>query len=150
MSHPDHGAGPTRRTVLAKGAAGLGLTAGWAQNEKAIDMTAISDTTCEADVLVIGGGMADLFAAITACDGWGDMVERKPGRDGVDVRRDLGVDLTHAAYVRGAPVEGGPWRAIAPGGVGRTPRRGRPRPKAAQGGLWPRLGHANHAGDHDP
>jgi succinate dehydrogenase/fumarate reductase flavoprotein subunit len=51
------------------------------------------------------------------------------------VRHDLGMDLTHAAHVHGAPVEGGPWRAIAAGGARPKPRRGRPaRRRRRQGG----------------
>ncbi len=44
-----------------------------------------------------------------ACfDGWGDMFERVPSTNGVEVHHDLGVDINYRAYVTGNPVEGGP------------------------------------------
>ncbi|MCR8725188.1 FAD-dependent oxidoreductase [Frigidibacter sp. ROC022] len=44
-----------------------------------------------------------------ACfDGWGDMFERVPSTNGVEVHHDLGVDLNYRAYVTGNPVAGGP------------------------------------------
>jgi len=44
-----------------------------------------------------------------ACfDGWGDMFERVPGTNGVEVHHDLGVDMNYRAYRLGNPVEGGP------------------------------------------
>lgn len=41
-------------------------------------------------------------------DGWGDMFERVPSTNGVEVRHDLGVDMNYQAYVLGNPVAGGP------------------------------------------
>ena len=44
-----------------------------------------------------------------ACyDNWGDMFERTPSTNGVEVHHDLGVDINYRAYVTGNPVEGGP------------------------------------------
>lgn len=44
-----------------------------------------------------------------ACfDTWGDMFERVPGTNGVEVHHDLGVDVNYLAYARGNPVVGGP------------------------------------------
>lgn len=41
-------------------------------------------------------------------DGWGDMFERVPSTNGVEVHHDLGVDLNYRAYRMGNPVAGGP------------------------------------------
>lgn len=41
-------------------------------------------------------------------DGWGDMFERVPSTNGVEVHHDLGVDLNYRAYQLGNPVAGGP------------------------------------------
>ncbi|THH36923.1 FAD-binding protein [Aliishimia ponticola] len=41
-------------------------------------------------------------------DGWGDMFERVPSTNGVDVHHDLGVDMNYRAYALGNPVSGGP------------------------------------------
>ena len=44
-----------------------------------------------------------------ACyDNWGDMFERVPGTNGVEVHHDLGVDINYQAYMGGNPVSGGP------------------------------------------
>ncbi len=44
-----------------------------------------------------------------ACyDGWGDMFDRIPGTNGVEVHHDLGVEANYQAYVLGNPVGGGP------------------------------------------
>ncbi|MEB8386951.1 FAD-binding protein [Rhodobacteraceae bacterium KMM 6894] len=44
-----------------------------------------------------------------ACyDSWGDMFERIPSTNGVDVHHDLGVDINYRAYKTGNPVAGGP------------------------------------------
>jgi len=44
-------------------------------------------------------------------DGWGDMFERVPSTNGVEVHHDLGVDLNYQAYMNGNPVAGGPGSA---------------------------------------
>ncbi len=72
MTAPDTTTAPTRRTFLAlsgatAGLASLGMTA-WAQNAVEIDVKAITNTDHATDVLVIGGGMAGLFAAVKAHD----------------------------------------------------------------------------------
>ena len=44
-----------------------------------------------------------------ACyDNWGDMFDRIPSTNGVEVHHDLGMDINYRAYVMGNPVEGGP------------------------------------------
>jgi succinate dehydrogenase/fumarate reductase flavoprotein subunit len=44
-----------------------------------------------------------------ACyDNWGDMFERVPSTNGVEVHHDLGVDISYQAYMGGNPVKGGP------------------------------------------
>ena len=44
-----------------------------------------------------------------ACyDGWGDMFDRIPGTNGVEIHHDLGVEANYQAYVLGNPVGGGP------------------------------------------
>jgi succinate dehydrogenase/fumarate reductase flavoprotein subunit len=74
MSHDDTGAPPgahTRREFLALGAGALALSAcgGWGHNETTTDPRAISSPdTHECDVLIVGGGMAALFAAVKAHD----------------------------------------------------------------------------------
>lgn len=64
--------GSTRREFLALsggtlGMASMGMSA-WAQNNVEIDPDSISNTDHSTDVLVIGGGMAGLFAAVKAHD----------------------------------------------------------------------------------
>lgn len=47
-----------------------------------------------------------------ACYGnWGDMFERIPSTNGVEVHHDLGVDINYQAYMGGNPVAGGPGSA---------------------------------------
>ncbi len=44
-----------------------------------------------------------------ACyDGWHGMFGRKPGRTGVEVHHDLGVEMNYQAYMAGNPLAGGP------------------------------------------
>lgn len=44
-----------------------------------------------------------------ACyDNWGDMFNRIPGTNGVEIHHDLGVDVNYRAYKTGNPVAGGP------------------------------------------
>ena len=72
MTGPTDTAAPTRRTFLALSGAAAGLAsvgmAAWAQNAVEIDVAAITRTDHSTDVLVIGGGMAGLFAAVKAHD----------------------------------------------------------------------------------
>ena len=63
----------TRREFLALsggavGLASMGMGAAWAQNIVELDPGAITNTDHATDVLVIGGGMAGLFAAVKAHD----------------------------------------------------------------------------------
>ncbi|MDX2472902.1 MAG: FAD-binding protein [Candidatus Krumholzibacteria bacterium] len=61
----------SRREFLALSAgaaASMALGAAWAQNNVELDPSAISNTDHATDVLVIGGGMAGLFAAVKAHD----------------------------------------------------------------------------------
>jgi NADPH-dependent 2,4-dienoyl-CoA reductase/sulfur reductase-like enzyme len=72
MTAPDHTTAPTRRDFLAlsgatAGLASLGIQAR-AQNAVEIDADAVLNTDHATDVLVIGGGMAGLFAAVKAHD----------------------------------------------------------------------------------
>lgn len=59
---------------LAGGVAGatalasLGMNSAWAQNSPSIDITDVTEDLYKTDVLVIGGGMAGLFAAVKAHD----------------------------------------------------------------------------------
>ncbi len=72
MSEPQDTAKPNRRTFLALSGASVGLASlgmqAWAQNAVEIDVDAITNTDHATDVLVIGGGMAGLFAAVKAHD----------------------------------------------------------------------------------
>ncbi|BBO67914.1 succinate dehydrogenase/fumarate reductase flavoprotein subunit [Desulfosarcina alkanivorans] len=44
-----------------------------------------------------------------ACyDGWHGMFDRKPGRTGIGIRHDLGVEINYQAYMAGNPIAGGP------------------------------------------
>ena len=55
-------------TLGAISLAGLGSSLGWAENIVKVDVKNIQHTQNEVDVLVIGGGMAGLFAAVKAHD----------------------------------------------------------------------------------
>jgi succinate dehydrogenase/fumarate reductase flavoprotein subunit len=72
MSEPQDTAKPNRRAFLALSGASVGLASlgmqAWAQNAVEIDVDAITNTDHATDVLVIGGGMAGLFAAVKAHD----------------------------------------------------------------------------------
>ena len=72
MTAPEKSPAPTRRDVLVLGGASAGLATvglpGWAQNAVEIDPGTITNTDHSTDVLVIGGGMAGLFAAVKAHD----------------------------------------------------------------------------------
>ena len=77
----------TRREFLALsggalGLASIGLGAAWAQNKVALDPAAITNTDHATDVLVIGGGMAGLFAAVKAHDAGARTLIASKGRLG--------------------------------------------------------------------
>ncbi len=73
---------------LAGGAAGMatlismGIPSGWAVNNAAIDPNKINFQEDETDVLVIGGGMAGLFAAVKAHDAGSKVMLVSKGRLG--------------------------------------------------------------------
>ncbi|WP_419174300.1 FAD-binding protein [Desulfosediminicola sp.] len=90
MNSTNEMSGLTRRTfmTLAGGAAGVaalssfGIPTGWAANKPKVapaDVSLALDTT---DVLVIGGGMAGLFAAVKAHDAGADVMILSKGRLG--------------------------------------------------------------------
>ncbi|WP_372650952.1 FAD-dependent oxidoreductase [Draconibacterium sp.] len=68
----------------ATGAAIFGASAlsGWAENFTKMDSTELSNREYETDVLVIGGGMAGLFAAVKAHDAGANVVLVSKGRLG--------------------------------------------------------------------
>ena len=61
---------------------GLTLSLGWAKNEVKVDIKNIIQTKEECDVLVIGGGMAGLFAAVKAHDAGAKVLIASKGRVG--------------------------------------------------------------------
>lgn len=74
---------PTRRSFLALGAAAAALgTAGWAQNAVEFDPETVTNASYQTDVLVIGGGMAGLFAAVKAHDAGAKVMIASKGRMG--------------------------------------------------------------------
>ncbi|MCB0031520.1 MAG: FAD-binding protein [Anaerolineales bacterium] len=86
MTTPSDTSGPTRRAFMALSGATAGLAAlgmqAWAQNAVEIDPDAIANTDHSTDVLVIGGGMAGLFAAVKAHDAGARVVMVSKGRLG--------------------------------------------------------------------
>ena len=60
--------------TLAGGTAGfaslaaMGIPLGWAENKSEIELDKMNSNIIKTDVLVIGGGMAGLFAAVKAHD----------------------------------------------------------------------------------
>ena len=74
--------------TLAGGAAGLAALGamyasnGWAVNASEIDANAVTNRNHETDVLVIGGGMAGLFAAVKAHDAGAKVLMVSKGRLG--------------------------------------------------------------------
>ncbi|MBD8876590.1 FAD-binding protein [Roseibium polysiphoniae] len=73
MTTTEQQSGPTRRAFMAMGGsaagmAALGVNAGWGQNTSVSDASAFTTATHDCDVLVIGGGMAGLFAAVKGHD----------------------------------------------------------------------------------
>ena len=81
MTHSHDASTITRREFLALSAgaaASVAIGTAWAQNNVELDPTAIFNTDHATDVLVIGGGMAGLFAAVKAHDaGAGTMIVSK-------------------------------------------------------------------------
>ncbi|MBN2906699.1 MAG: FAD-binding protein [Rhodobacteraceae bacterium] len=83
-NHPTH---PNRRTFLglagaATGLAAAGMRAGWAENRPSVAAADIVGNVHETDVLVIGGGMAGLFAAVKAHDAGARVLLVSKGRLG--------------------------------------------------------------------
>lgn len=72
MREPHDTTAPTRREFLALSGATAGIASvrvtAWAQNNIEIDVDTITNTDHATDVLVIGGGMAGLIAAVKAHD----------------------------------------------------------------------------------
>lgn len=60
----------------------LGLLKGWSQNEAELDLSDITLKQEETDVLVIGGGIAGLFAAVKAHDAGANVLVVSKGRLG--------------------------------------------------------------------
>ncbi len=82
-----------RFVTLAGGAAGMaalastGIPKGWASNTPELNPEKMKQQEHSTDVLVIGGGMAGLFAAVKAHDagaGYPDGFKRTPGIIGSD------------------------------------------------------------------
>jgi succinate dehydrogenase/fumarate reductase flavoprotein subunit len=90
MTNPQEHNAISRRhfMALAGGAAGmatlaaLGISTGWAANTSTIDASAIKSQETTSDVLVIGGGMAGLFAAVKARDAGATVTLVSKGRLG--------------------------------------------------------------------
>ena len=87
MAHSQDSSAPNRREFLslaggAVGAGTMGMNAAWAQNIPEIDVSTIRNTDHQTDVLVIGGGMAGLFAAVKAHDAGADAMIVSKGRLG--------------------------------------------------------------------
>ncbi len=87
MSKSDRQDGPSRRQFLAlggaaSGLAAMGLSAGWAENRPSVDAATVAGSEHETDVLVIGGGMAGLFAAVKAHDAGARVLLVSKGRLG--------------------------------------------------------------------
>ena len=75
-------AGVASTAIGVMSLSGLSLSLGWAKNEVTIDTKKINETTNETDVLVIGGGMAGLFAAVKAYDNGAKVMIASKGRLG--------------------------------------------------------------------
>lgn len=90
MNSLDNNSGLSRRQflTLTGGVAGLatlasmGMDAGWDENIVALDPNNIGNTDYQTDVLVIGGGMAGLFAAVKAHDAGARVMIASKGRLG--------------------------------------------------------------------
>jgi succinate dehydrogenase/fumarate reductase flavoprotein subunit len=62
--------------------AGMGLSFDWAINDSEVDIETLSSEKIKTDVLVIGGGMAGLFAAVKAHDAGANVLMVSKGRLG--------------------------------------------------------------------
>lgn len=86
MTERDDTAVPTRRDFLAMGGATAALASfgieAWAQNAVELEPDAITNSDHATDVLVIGGGMAGLFAAVKAHDAGASVLIASKGRLG--------------------------------------------------------------------
>jgi succinate dehydrogenase/fumarate reductase flavoprotein subunit len=82
--------GLTRRDFIQIAGAGAGLAAaasmgflnGWATNDPAVDVSQMTTRKTQTDVLVIGSGMAGLFAAVKAHDAGAKVIMVSKGRLG--------------------------------------------------------------------
>ncbi len=87
-SKDTHGLSRRQFIALSGGAAGfatlvaMGVPAGWAENEPDVDVDAMNTKEHRTDVLVIGGGMAGLFAAVKAHDAGSTVMLVSKGRLG--------------------------------------------------------------------
>ncbi|MDV7145385.1 FAD-binding protein [Tropicimonas sp. TH_r6] len=87
MTRTDRFDGPNRRQFLAlggavSGLAALGMGAGWAENRPRVTAANVAGRDHKTDVLVIGGGMAGLFAAVKAHDAGASVMLVSKGRLG--------------------------------------------------------------------
>ncbi|MBK1721254.1 FAD-dependent oxidoreductase [Thiocystis violacea] len=86
--HENNGMSRRRFLTLAGGTAGLttlaamGLAPGWGENRAAFDPDDMDERALQTDVLVIGGGMAGLFAAVKAHDAGARVMVLSKGRLG--------------------------------------------------------------------
>lgn len=86
MTAPSETSAPSRREFLAlsSAAASAATLAGqaWAQNDVEFDPDTMTNTDYSTNVLVIGGGMAGLFAAVKAHDAGATTMIASKGRLG--------------------------------------------------------------------
>ena len=90
MNEPPDNKGMSRRhfLTLSAGTAGfttlaaMGMAPGWGENRPEIDADALKARPLQTDVLVIGGGMAGLFAAVKAHDAGARVMVLSKGRLG--------------------------------------------------------------------
>ena len=74
--------GLSSSTIAMMSLAGLGITKGYAKNEPTIEIKDILEKEYETDVLVIGSGMAGLFASVKAHDAGAKVMMVSKGRLG--------------------------------------------------------------------